>query len=156
LIVERHPVIEDLGRGDRRFAIIELGEGDFGGVDHGLLVDPAHTLQGPDVKGILSAAITRAFALELAVRFLVGLGLLESGDLGLGQQDAILRHLGFVRRNGSLPRSLVTRATLTRSSGSLLLASISSAIPGGAICAPQQRRPTSAARRAISTSSARS
>jgi hypothetical protein len=31
------------------------------------------------------------------MRFLVGLSLLERGDLGLGQQDAIpgLRHLGF-------------------------------------------------------------
>jgi len=40
-----HPVIEDLGRGDRRLAVIELGKRDLGiGVDHGLLVDPAHAL----------------------------------------------------------------------------------------------------------------
>jgi hypothetical protein len=52
-------------------------------------------LQYADVKGILRAAIAGAFALELAMRLLVGLGLLERGDLGLGQQDAILRHLGF-------------------------------------------------------------
>jgi len=39
LVVNRHhPVIEDLGRGDRGLAIIKLGEGDFGiGVDRGLL-----------------------------------------------------------------------------------------------------------------------
>jgi hypothetical protein len=29
---------------------------------------------------------------------LVGLGLLKGGDLRLGQQDAVLRHLGFERR----------------------------------------------------------
>src|SRR5262249_32858429 len=45
------------------------------------------------VKGILRAAIAGTFALELAMRLLVGLGLLERGDLGLGQQDAILRTL---------------------------------------------------------------
>src|SRR5215471_2123001 len=45
-IVERyHAIIEDLGRGNRRLAIIELGKADFGiGIDHGLLIDPAHTL----------------------------------------------------------------------------------------------------------------
>src|SRR6516165_6259041 len=76
LIVKRHhPVVEDLGRGDRRLAVIELGEGDFGiGVDHGLLIDPADPLQGADIKGVLGAAITRAFAVELAMGFLVGLG----------------------------------------------------------------------------------
>jgi hypothetical protein len=31
------------------------------------------------------------------MRFLVGFGLLESGDLGFRQQDTILRHLGFER-----------------------------------------------------------
>ena len=43
LVVERHhPVIEDLGRGDRRLAIIELGTSDLAvGVDEGLLIDPA-------------------------------------------------------------------------------------------------------------------
>src|SRR5215471_4806897 len=97
LIVKRHhPVIEDLGGCDWGLAVIELGKADFGiGVDHGLLIDPAHTLQRADIEGVLSAAITGAFALELAVRFLVGLSLLEGSNLGFGQQDAILRHLGF-------------------------------------------------------------
>ena len=46
LIVEwHHPVVEDLGRGDRGLTVIELGKGDFGiGVDDGLLIDPADTL----------------------------------------------------------------------------------------------------------------
>src|SRR5215472_13355276 len=97
LVVERHhSVIEDLGRGDRGLAVIELGEGDFGiGVDEGLLIDPPDPLQGADIEGVLSATIAGAFAVELAVRLLVGFGLLESGDLGFGQQDAILRQLGF-------------------------------------------------------------
>jgi hypothetical protein len=55
---------------------IELGKGDLGiGVDHGLLMDPTHPLQGADIEGILGAAITGAFALEFAMRFLVGLPL---------------------------------------------------------------------------------
>ena len=50
-VVERHhPVIEDLGRGDRGLAIIQLGEGDLGiGVDEGLLVDAADPLYVADV-----------------------------------------------------------------------------------------------------------
>src|SRR5262249_5662 len=84
-------------------AVIEFGKADLGVcVDDSLLIDPADALQGIDVKGILRAAIAGAFALELAMRLLVGLGLLERGDLGLGQQDAILRHLGFERLEAML------------------------------------------------------
>jgi hypothetical protein len=99
LVVERHhPVIEDLGRGDRRLAIVKLGEGHLGvGVDDGLLVDPPDPLQRADIEGVLCPAIARAFALELAMRLLGGLGLLECGDLRLGQQDAFLCRLGFER-----------------------------------------------------------
>src|SRR5262249_30538959 len=72
--------------------------GDLGiGVDDGLLIDPADTLQGADIEGVLGAAIAGTFALELAMRFLVGLGFLEGGDLGFGQQDPVLRDLGFER-----------------------------------------------------------
>ena len=44
LVIKRHhPVVEDLGRGNRRLAVIELGEGDLGvGVDEGLLIDPSY------------------------------------------------------------------------------------------------------------------
>ena len=48
--------------------------------------------------------VTRALAIELAMRLLVGLGLLERGDLGLGEQDAVLRHLGFERLETMLHR----------------------------------------------------
>ena len=86
LVVERHhSVVEDLGRGDRRLAVVELGEGHLGvGVDKGLLIDPADALQRTDIEGVLRPAIARALALELAMRLLVGLGLLERGDLRLG------------------------------------------------------------------------
>ena len=56
---------------------------------------PGKALQRADVEGVLRAAITRALALELAMRFLVGLGLLDRDDLRLGEQDAILRRLGL-------------------------------------------------------------
>src|SRR5262245_51172750 len=36
----QHPVVQQVGRGERCLAVIELGEGDLGiGVDEGLLVD---------------------------------------------------------------------------------------------------------------------
>src|SRR5215472_8487993 len=86
LVIKRHhAVIEDLGRGDRRLAIIEFGKGDLGiGVDEGLLVDPPDALQGADIKRILGAAIAGALALKLTMRLLIGLGLLERDDLGFG------------------------------------------------------------------------
>jgi hypothetical protein len=76
LVIERHhPVVEDLSGGDRCLAIIQFSKGDLGiGVDHRLLIDPADTLQGADIKSILGAAITGALAVELAMRLLVGLG----------------------------------------------------------------------------------
>jgi hypothetical protein len=92
LVVERHhPVVEDLGCGDRRLAVIELGEGDLGvGVDKGLLANASDPLQRADVKGVLRPAIAGTLALELAMGLLVGLGFLERGDLGFGQENAVL------------------------------------------------------------------
>ena len=77
LVVERHhPVVEQVGRGDRGLAVIELGERHLGvGVDEGLLVDAPDPLHGADVEGVLRAAIAGALALELAMRLLVRLGL---------------------------------------------------------------------------------
>ncbi len=59
----QHAVVQNLGRGDRRLAIVELGEGDLGvGVDERPLVDPAaHPLQIAHVKGILGATIGKYF-----------------------------------------------------------------------------------------------
>src|SRR5205085_12673258 len=45
------PVVEDLGRGDRSFAVIELGEGDLGiGVDESLLIESAKPFSVPTAK----------------------------------------------------------------------------------------------------------
>ena len=109
LVVERHhPIIEDFSGGDRGLAVIELGEGHLGvGVDDGLLIDPPNPLQRADIEGVLRPAIAGALALELAVRFLVGLGFLEGGDLCLGHQDAFLSRLGFQRLEAQLHRGQV-------------------------------------------------
>src|SRR5262249_16465452 len=53
------------------------------GVDEGPLVDASNTLQIADIEGVLSAAVTRMLALELAVRLLLGLGLFQRDDLRL-------------------------------------------------------------------------
>jgi hypothetical protein len=54
LVIERHdPVIEDLGRGNRCLAIVELGKGHLGvGVDDTLLVDPPDPLQRADIERV--------------------------------------------------------------------------------------------------------
>jgi hypothetical protein len=106
LIVKRHhPIVDDLGGGDRGLAVIERGEGHFGiGVDEGLLVHPPDALQRADIEGVLRTAIARTLALELAMRFLVGLRLLERGALRLGQQDAVLCRLGVERLQAVLYR----------------------------------------------------
>src|SRR5262249_31513015 len=99
LLEERqHTVIEQIGRRDRRLAVVELGKADLGvGVDEGLLVDASNTLQIADIEGVLGAAVTWMLALELAVRLLLGLGLFQRDDLRLGQHQALLGALGFQR-----------------------------------------------------------
>ncbi len=68
-IEEGHdPIIQEIGRGDRRLAIIEFSESDFRiGINKSLLIDAANALHDADVEGVLGAAIARALALELAV-----------------------------------------------------------------------------------------
>jgi len=52
-------VVEKIGGGDRRLAIIELGESDLGvGVDEGLLVNPPNPLEVADIEGVLGATVT--------------------------------------------------------------------------------------------------
>jgi hypothetical protein len=72
LLEERqHTVIEQIGRRDRRLAVVELGKADLGvGVDEGLLVDASNALKIADIERVLGAAVTWMLALELAVRLL--------------------------------------------------------------------------------------
>src|SRR5262245_66461241 len=79
LLEERqHTVIEQIGRRDGRLAVVELGKAHLGvGVDEGLLVDASNTLQITDIEGILGADVTGMLALKLAVRLLLGLGLVK-------------------------------------------------------------------------------
>src|SRR5512134_1347325 len=69
LVKRQHPVIQQIGRGDRRLDVVELGEANLGiGVDEGLLVDAAHPLQRADIKGVLGTAVAGTGAVELAMR----------------------------------------------------------------------------------------
>src|SRR5579872_2102636 len=96
-VIERYdPIIEQIGGGDRRLAVIELSEGDLGvGVDEGLLVDAPDPLHVADVEGVLGAAIARALALEFAVRLLLALSLLQGSQLAFGEHQAVLSDFGF-------------------------------------------------------------
>jgi hypothetical protein len=74
LLEEREDaVVQQIGRRDRRLAVVQLGEGDLGvGVDQRLLLDAPDALHVADVKGVLRPAVARTLALELAVRLLLG------------------------------------------------------------------------------------
>jgi hypothetical protein len=92
LLIERqHPLVEQIGRHDRRLDVVELCEADLGvGVDEGLLVNAPNPLQRADVESVLGAAITGTGAVELAMRFLVRLRLLQRRKLALGQDQTVL------------------------------------------------------------------
>jgi hypothetical protein len=72
LLEERQrTVVEQIGRRDRRLAIVELGEGDLGvGVDEGLLINAPNALEIADIERVLGAAVPGMLALEFAVRLL--------------------------------------------------------------------------------------
>src|SRR5271155_6254729 len=57
-----------------------------------------------DVEGVLGPAIARTFALELAMRLLFALGLLQRGELAFSQHQAFLSDLGFERLEPFLHR----------------------------------------------------
>src|SRR6266487_7160155 len=58
------PVVQQVGRGDRRLAVIQLAESDLGiGVDEGLLVDPPDALEIADVERVLRATVAGMLAL---------------------------------------------------------------------------------------------
>jgi len=47
-----------------------------------------------DVEGVWGSAVAGALALELAMRVLLGLGLLQGRQLALGEDQTFLRDLG--------------------------------------------------------------
>src|SRR5215208_5432591 len=98
-------IVQELGRREWGLAIVEFGEGHLGiGVDERLLVDASDPLHVADVERVLRPAVARALALELAVRLLVRLGLLQRGKPAFGQDQALLGHLGLKRFEALLHR----------------------------------------------------
>ena len=64
----QHPIIEQIGRGDRRFSRVELGGSPLRiGVDEGLLVNPADAFDRAYLERVLAAEITRVGGFDFAL-----------------------------------------------------------------------------------------
>lgn len=87
LLEERqNQVVEQFCGRHRRLAVVQLGKADLAvGINEGLLIDQAHSLQGTDVERILRAAVPRPFAFEFPVRFFICRGLFSRYHLCFGQ-----------------------------------------------------------------------
>ena len=59
LLEERqHPIIQQIGRRDRYFPVIQFGKAHFAiGIDEGLLIDAADALERADVEGVLPVGL---------------------------------------------------------------------------------------------------
>ena len=56
----QHPIIVQVGGGDRRLGCVALGRGPLRiGIDEGLLVNAANSLEGADIERVLAAQIAR-------------------------------------------------------------------------------------------------
>src|ERR1700751_5829229 len=87
-----HAIIQQFGGGYWSLTFIELGKRHLGiGVNEGLLIDPADTLQSSDIESVLRTAIAWTFTIKFAVRLLLSLGTFQGLDLCFGQQQALLR-----------------------------------------------------------------
>src|SRR5262249_54501149 len=76
LLEERHhPIVHQVGGGEWRLPIIELGEGYLRiGIDRRLLVDAPDALERAHIERVLRHAVTRTLARELAVGLFVEFG----------------------------------------------------------------------------------
>jgi len=92
----QHSVIEQIRRCDGGLGGVELAVRRFGvGIDIGLLIHPAHALEGADIEGVLRAEIARVGRLNLATGLIIELLALQRLNLGLGEDDAFLGHFGL-------------------------------------------------------------
>lgn len=90
----QHPVIQQIGSGDRRLGGVELGHGHLAvGVDKGLLVDSPDPLDGADVEGVLRTQIAGVRGFDLTVGQVIVLLLLQRRHLSIGEHDALLGDL---------------------------------------------------------------
>jgi len=76
-------------------AIIQFDEGNFGiGIDEGLLIDPADTLERTYIVCVLAPGI-RVQALDFSVGLFLVLGFLQSSELLLGENQVVLGSFRF-------------------------------------------------------------
>ena len=85
LLIEKwdHPVVEQISCGDGALVGVELGSGHPAvGINEGLLIDPAHALDGTYIVGVLGTQVAGMLRLDLVVGFLGELRqLLEERDI---------------------------------------------------------------------------
>ena len=89
-------VVQEVSGGNGGLGGIALGKGDFAvSVDKGLLINPPHTLECPDVKRVLGTQIAGMRRLNFTTDLVIEWFFLQGRDLGLGQDNALVGHLGF-------------------------------------------------------------
>jgi hypothetical protein len=98
-IIERDDaIVDEIGRSNGRLAVIELGEGDLCvSVDESLLVDASGPLYVADVEPYAERAIAPGIRFRTRQGLPFALGLLQRGDLAVGQNQALPGDLGFER-----------------------------------------------------------
>lgn len=93
-----YPVIEQISGGQGVLLVIQLSECHSRiRVNERLLVDAPHTLQCAHVERVLGAQVARMLTLDLTFGFTLLGQLLQSRDLRFGQNEVLLRRLGFQR-----------------------------------------------------------
>lgn len=85
------PVVEQLGRHQGILPVVQFDKGHFAvGIDTGLLVNPANTLDGAHIVGVLAAQIARMFSFNLTGRLALFFGFFQGLDLGFGQHHRLI------------------------------------------------------------------
>lgn len=93
---EDHCIVEQVGCSGRRFLGMEFAQCYPAiGIDKGLLIDPNHPFDPPDIVGILTPQISWILSLNFTLGFTLMFGSLQDCQLLFRQHHAFLSRSGF-------------------------------------------------------------